>query len=54
MAIKPGTPDPYVPPESGGLRPQEHIELGVIAKYVTTLVKEAEPEPHHGIDGPTG
>ena len=52
--IKPGTPDPYIPPEPGELRPQEHIELGVITKYVTTLVREAEPDPHHGIDGPTG
>jgi hypothetical protein len=52
--IKPGTPDPYLPPEPGELRPQEHIELGVITKYVTTLVREAEPDPHPGIDGPTG
>ena len=52
--IKPGTPDPYVPPEPGELRAEEHLELGVITKFVTTLVKNADPEPHHGIHGGTG
>ena len=54
--IKPGTPDPYVPPKPGELRPEEHIQLGVITQFVTTLVKshDALPQPHHGLDHPTG
>jgi arylsulfatase A-like enzyme len=49
--IKPGTPDPYEPPKPGELRPEEHLQLGVITQYVTTLVKthEEPPEPHMGI-----
>jgi arylsulfatase len=35
--IKPGAPDPYQPPKPGELRPEEHIQLGVITQFVTTL-----------------
>jgi len=54
--IKPGTPDPYTPPKPGELRPEEHIQLGVITQFVTTLVKSHDelPQPHHGLDHPTG
>jgi arylsulfatase len=54
--IKPGTPDPYIPPKPGELRPEEHIQLGVITQFVTTLVKSHDelPQPHHGLDHPTG
>ena len=41
--IKPGTPDPYTPPKPGELRPEEHIQMGPILQFVTTLAK-AVPE----------
>ena len=50
--IKPGTPDPYVPPKPGELRAEEHIELGAITQFVTTLVrtkKELQPHPEFDI-----
>jgi hypothetical protein len=28
--IKPGTPDPYSPPEPGELQPEEHLQVGLI------------------------
>ncbi len=37
--IKPGTPDPYLPPKPGELRPEEHLQIGVITQYVTSLTK---------------
>jgi hypothetical protein len=43
--IKPGAPDPYKPPKPGELRAQEHIQLGVITQFITTLVKSHDPEP---------
>ena len=54
--IKPGTPDPYLPPKPGELRPEEHLELGFIIQYVTSLTKTHEilPDPHHGISHQTG
>jgi len=54
--IKPGTPDPYLPPEPGELRPEEHIQLGVITQFVTTLVKSHDqlPDPHTGLDRQSG
>ena len=49
--IKPGTPDPYTPPKPGELRPEEHVQLGPIVQFVTSLVRAQEEaaEPHHGI-----
>jgi arylsulfatase len=54
--IKPGTPDPYTPPKPGELRPEEHIQLGMITQFVTTLVKSHDeaPQPSHGIEHPAG
>jgi hypothetical protein len=54
--IKPGTPDPYTPPKPGDLRPEEHIQLGVITQFVTTLVKSHDelPDPPHGIGHQSG
>jgi hypothetical protein len=54
--IKPGTPDPYQPPEPGELRTEEHLQLGVITQYVTSLVRthDVAPPPHHGFEGQTG
>lgn len=54
--IKPGGPNPYTPPGPGDLRPQEHIQLGVITQFVTALVREhAEmPQPGHGIGHQSG
>ncbi len=37
--IKPGIPDPYQPSKPGELRPEEHLQLGVITQFITTLVK---------------
>ena len=54
--IKPGTPDPYEPPKPGSLRAEEHIQLGAITQFVTTLVKtEQESLPTHtGFEGHRG
>ncbi|MGO9643312.1 MAG: sulfatase-like hydrolase/transferase [Candidatus Bathyarchaeia archaeon] len=54
--IKPGTPDPYQPPKRGELRPEEHIQLGAITQFVTTLVRAREelPPPNTGIDTQRG
>jgi len=54
--IKPGTPDPYLPPKPGEMRPEEHLQIGVITQYVTSLVKTHDelPEPNHGIGHQAG
>jgi arylsulfatase A-like enzyme len=54
--IKPGTPDPYTPPQPGELRPEEHLQIGPITQYVTSLTKSHEepPQPHHGLEHATG
>ena len=54
--IKPGTPDPDLPPKPGEMRPEEHLQIGVITQYVTTLVKaQDEPTPpDHGIHHQAG
>jgi arylsulfatase len=51
--ITPGTPDPYEPPKAGELRPETHLQLGLITQSVTTLVKTHDelPAPHHGFEG---
>ena len=59
--VKPGTPDPYTPPKPGQLVPQEHLQIGPIVQFVTTLhhpngqppdVREHQPE--HGLNQPHG
>ncbi len=54
--IKPGTPDPYAPPQPGELRPQTHLQIGPILQYVTALVQgHAElPDPSHEMQHQTG
>ena len=54
--IKPGAPDPYTPPKPGELHPEEHLQLGVITQYITTLVKSHDelPEPHSGLGHQAG
>jgi arylsulfatase len=54
--IKPGTSDPYEPPRPGELRPEEHLQLGIITQFVTSLVREVEEAspPHPGLEGHTG
>jgi arylsulfatase A-like enzyme len=53
--IKPGTPDPYTPPQPGEFRVEEHIQLGAITQFVTSLVKEVDKvAPHHGIAPQSG
>jgi arylsulfatase len=54
--IKPGAPDPYTPPRPGELRTEEHIQLGVITQFVTTLVRQPPepPQPDHGISHQSG
>jgi hypothetical protein len=54
--IKPGTPDPYTPPPSGELRVEEHINIGPITEFVTSLVKTLDemPQPPHGLDHQAG
>jgi hypothetical protein len=50
--IKPGTPDPYTPPQPGELRAEEHLQLGPITQYVTALTRSHDqlPDPHHGLE----
>jgi arylsulfatase len=54
--IKPGTPDPYLPPKPGELQAEEHLQIGVITQYVMSLTRtHAElPQPHHGLDHHSG
>ncbi|MCM2413583.1 sulfatase-like hydrolase/transferase [Streptomyces sp. RKAG290] len=59
--IKPGTPDPYTPPEPGQLVPHEHLQIGPITQYVTTLRHPhaqtpdlAQHQPEHGVQPPQG
>lgn len=54
--IKPGTPDPYTPPEPGEFAPQSHLQLGPIVHYVTSLVQTHEelPAPHVGMEHQSG
>lgn len=54
--IKPGTPDPYTPPAPGEFVPQEHLQLGVITQFVTTLVKAHDevPATHTGLEHQAG
>jgi hypothetical protein len=60
--IKAGTPDPYTPPKPGQLMPQEHLQIGAIVQFVTTLhhpnggpppdVRQHQPE--HGLSHASG
>ena len=54
--IKPGTPDPYTPPEAGEFRAEEHLQIGPITQYVTSLTRSYDelPPPHHGLEGHSG
>jgi arylsulfatase len=54
--IKPGTPDPYLPPAPGERRVEEHLQIGPITQYVTTLVKAQVDahEPQHGLHHQSG
>ncbi len=54
--IKPGTPDPYLPPKPGEMRVEEHLQIGVITQYVTALTRtHTEPPPtNHGVGIQTG
>jgi hypothetical protein len=54
--IKPGAPDPYVPPAPGALRPEEHLQVGVITQFVSTLVRAHDDlsPPESGIERQTG
>jgi hypothetical protein len=47
---------PHTPPKPGEMRPEEHLQIGAITQYVTTLVKTYDqlPDPHHGIEHQTG
>ena len=60
--IPPGTPDPYTPPKPGELVPQQHLQVGPITQYVTTLhhpnagppASVHDHEPEHGLAHHTG
>ncbi|RMI13822.1 sulfatase-like hydrolase/transferase [Cellulomonas triticagri] len=54
--IKPGTADPYTPPASGELRAEEHLQLGAVIQYVSSLSRtpDAPPDPQHGITHTSG
>ena len=54
--IKPGTPDPYTPPKPGDFRIEEHINIGPITQFVTSLVRDHEGphQPPAGIEHHAG
>jgi len=54
--IKPGTPDPYTPPKPGEMRVEEHINIGPINEFVTSLVKthEGPHQPSSGMEHHAG
>jgi arylsulfatase len=54
--IKPGTPDAYMKPKPGDLRPEEHLPIGAITQHVTSLARGHDdlPEPHHGVGHTAG
>ena len=47
--IKPGTPDPYTPPAARRAAAREHIQIGPITQYVTSLHHHNAPDGqvHH-------
>ena len=54
--IKPGAPDPYVPPKPGDLHAEEHLQIGPITQFVTTIHQRngkkhngKMPQPEHGL-----
>jgi hypothetical protein len=51
--IKPGTPDPYTPPEPGEWGAETHLQIGPITQFVTSLVQTHDelPDAHHGLEG---
>ncbi len=54
--IKPGTPDPYLPPKSGEMRLEEHLQIGVITQYINSLTRTHKdgPPPSTGFDRSSG
>ena len=54
--IKPGTPDPYTPLKPGEMRAEEHLQIGPITQYVSSLVRTHDelPAPHPGLDQASG
>jgi arylsulfatase A-like enzyme len=55
--IKPGTPDPYTPPKPGEWRPEQHVQIGPIIQYATSLVRTAgngAVEVDHGLHHAAG
>jgi arylsulfatase len=54
--IKSGAPDPYTPPKPGELRVEEHVQIGPITQYVTSVVEAADAvvEPDHGLHHAAG
>jgi arylsulfatase len=53
--VKPGTADPYAPPKPGEMRPEEHLKIGPIVEYATTLVHaNGAAEPAHGLHHAAG
>ena len=53
LPIRPGTPDPYVPPPPDELKVEQQLQIGYMTQYVTTLSRTLpqmpphEPEIHH-------
>ena len=57
LPIKPGSPDPYVPPRPDEVRREEQIQLGVVTQFVNTLLVKAHDgvtQPEAGIESKTG
>jgi arylsulfatase len=40
--IKPGTPDPYIPPKPGEMKVEQQVHIGPITQYITVLSKAAD------------
>jgi arylsulfatase len=54
--IRPGTPDPYTPPGPGEFRIEQHLQVGAVLPYVTSLVQTPDQpsDPHHEIGHSAG
>jgi arylsulfatase len=53
--IKPGTPDPYIPPKPGEMKVEQQAHIGPITQYVTVLSKATDTlDPDSGLEFDAG
>ncbi|HWR40665.1 MAG TPA: arylsulfatase [Patescibacteria group bacterium] len=52
LPIKPGTKDPYLPPDPANLHVEEQLEIGYMTQYVTFVSRKREALPAPGAGQP--